>query len=124
MFQRVCSASDLGAEVIEMPAPDFLTIEEAGRILRIGRTSAYLAAKRYRDTNGEEGIPCVAIRGSLRVPRRALEAMAGGPLGDTDATSDDPPEPIDLTDRRTGPRRTRAPRRTATAEQRPLPFTS
>jgi hypothetical protein len=63
-----------------MAAPDFLTVEEAARVLRIGRTAAYLAAKRYRETEGAEGLPCIAIRGSLRVPRRHLEAMAGGPI--------------------------------------------
>jgi hypothetical protein len=57
-----------------------LTVEEAARVLRIGRTAAYLAAKRYRETDGAEGLPCIAIRGSLRVPRRHLEAMAGGPI--------------------------------------------
>jgi hypothetical protein len=62
-------------------APDFLTVEEAARILRIGRTAAYLAAKRFRETNGAEGLPVVAIRGSLRVPRRKLEQLAGGPIG-------------------------------------------
>ena len=66
-----------------MAAPDFFTVEEAARILRIGRTAAYLAAKRFRETDGAEGLPCVAIRGSLRVPRRRLELMAGGPIDAT-----------------------------------------
>jgi len=69
-----------------MAAPDFLTVEEAARVLRIGRTAAYLAAKRYRETDGAEGLPCIAIRGSLRVPRRHLEAMAGGPI-ETDGSA-------------------------------------
>lgn len=64
-----------------MGVPDFLTVEEAARILRIGRTAAYLAAKRFRETDGAEGLPVVAIRGSLRVPRRKLEQFAGGPVG-------------------------------------------
>ncbi len=76
-----------------MAAPDFFTVEEAAQILRIGRTAAYLAAKRWRETNGAEGLPCVAIRGSLRVPRRPLETMAGGPITvllDHETTDDDP----------------------------------
>jgi len=104
--------------------PDFFTIEEAARILRIGRTAAYLAAKRYRETDGAEGLPCVAIRGSLRVPRRALEAMAGGPI-DLGA-----PAPVaDLDERRNDNanaktnRSSKPKRATGTDAQRPLPFT-
>ena len=41
------------------------------------RTSA---AKQYRATGGAEGLPVVAIRGSLRVPGGWLEEMAGGPI--------------------------------------------
>jgi len=32
--------------------PDFLTVEEAARILRIGRTAAYIQANRWLDTAG------------------------------------------------------------------------
>ncbi len=69
---------------MRLTAPDFYTVEEAADRLRIGRTSAYLAAKQYRATGGAEGLPVVAIRGSLRVPRRKLEEWAGGPLTDPD----------------------------------------
>ena len=60
--------------------PDFLTIEEAARVARIGRNPAYALAKRYRDTNGAEGLPVVAFGRTLRVPRHLFEQMAGGPL--------------------------------------------
>lgn len=76
-----------------MPAPDFYTVEEAADRLRIGRTSAYLAAKQYRETGGADGLPVVAIRGSLRVPRRKLEEWAGGPLSDPDAPAEAEPDP-------------------------------
>ncbi len=102
-----------------MATPDFFTVEEAARILRIGRTAAYLAAKRFRETDGAEGLPCVAIRGSLRVPRRRLELMAGGPI---DATR--PAEVTNLDHRRnpsTAP--TSKPKRTASRNsQTTLPF--
>lgn len=75
-----------------MPAPDFYTVEEAADRLRIGRTSAYLAAKQYRATGGADGLPVVAIRGSLRVPRRKLEEWAGGPLTDPDAPAEAGPD--------------------------------
>lgn len=54
--------------------PLVLTIEEAAKLLRIGRSAAYEAARR-----GE--LPAVRIGRTLRVPRHALEEMlrdAGG----------------------------------------------
>lgn len=62
------------------PLPDFLTVEEAAAILRIGRTVAYALTRQWRATNGKVGIPVVSFGRQLRVPRAALEAIAGGPL--------------------------------------------
>lgn len=58
--------------------PDFLTVEEAARVLRIGRTAAYGLTREWRATG--EGLPVVSFGRLLRVPRAALEAVAGGPL--------------------------------------------
>ena len=66
--------------VVAPDAPDFLTIEEAARTLRIGRTAAYELARSWRETNGERGLPVVAFGRLLRVPRSALETMSGGPV--------------------------------------------
>ena len=63
-----------------MDEPDFLTVEEAARVLRIGRTTAYKEAKRFLATNGAAGIPVCPVGGLLRVPRARLEQLAGGPL--------------------------------------------
>jgi hypothetical protein len=109
--------------------PDFLTVEEAARVLRIGRTAAYLAAKRYRDTDGAEGLPVVAVRGSLRVPRRRLEAMAGGPIDIENplqpATSADRhDQTADATTPATTARRTPKPRKPTADDQSSLPFTA
>jgi hypothetical protein len=60
--------------------PDFLTIEEAAAILRIGRTTAYALARRFEATGGAEGLPVRRNGKQLRVPRYALEAMLGGPI--------------------------------------------
>jgi hypothetical protein len=60
--------------------PDFLTVEEAARVLRIGRTAAYALARSWRDTEGQQGIPVVEFGRLLRVPRRALEEIAGGSI--------------------------------------------
>lgn len=49
-----------------------LTVEEAARVLRIGRSAAYEQARRYLSTNGGEGLPVLRLGRSLRVPRHAL----------------------------------------------------
>src|SRR5712692_4950827 len=60
--------------------PDFLTVEEAARVLRIGRTTAYALARTWRETDGREGLPVVSIGRLLRVPSAALEELAGRPI--------------------------------------------
>lgn len=77
------------------PLPDFLTVEEAAAILRIGRTVAYALTRQWRATNGEAGIPVVSFGRQLRVPRAALEAIAGGPLSSPTSTSSNSAEPGD-----------------------------
>ena len=57
-----------------MNEPLVLTVEEAAKALRIGRTAAYEAVRR-----GE--IPSVRIGRSLRVPRHALDKMLGNGNG-------------------------------------------
>ena len=53
--------------------PDFLTIEEAARILRIGRGQAYELARVWRATGGTEGLPNVEIgTKTKRVPKTAI----------------------------------------------------
>jgi len=64
--------------------PELLTIGEAARFLRVGRTKAYVMAQEWRATGGRTGLPAVNFGHVLRVPRRALErliddALAGPP---------------------------------------------
>jgi hypothetical protein len=81
-----------------MGEPDFFTVEEAARVLRIGRTAAYEATQLWRATGGAEGLPVVKIGGALRVPRHQLEKLAGGPIN---RPSDDAPAPTtSMTERR------------------------
>ena len=54
--------------------PDFFTVEEAARVLRIGRTAAYALTRTWRDTDGRDGLPVVPVGRLLRVPRAALRA--------------------------------------------------
>lgn len=68
-------------EAIPDPAAsqaEVLTIEEAAEILRIGRNAAYALARRWRCSGGAEGIPCVELGRTLRVPRRALDDLLAG----------------------------------------------
>lgn len=65
-----------------MPATDLteaevLTIEEAAALLRISRNAAYAAARQWRATGGETGIPCIEIGRTLRVPRSGLDRLLG-----------------------------------------------
>ena len=53
-----------------------LTIPEAAKFLRIGRSAAYELARRFEATGGAEGLPCVRIGDRLlRVPIDALREM-------------------------------------------------
>ncbi len=52
------------------------TIEEAGDVLRVGRTLAYALARRYEETGGLEGLPVIRLGNCLRVPRWALLELA------------------------------------------------
>ena len=52
--------------------PDVLRIEEAAKVLRIGRGAAYVLARQYLATDGREGLPVVRLGRSLRVPRAGL----------------------------------------------------
>ena len=68
--------------------PPFLTVPEAGRLLRIGRTKAYDLTKEWRATGGRSGLPVVDL-GDVLVPGPAVRQMLG--LGLTDDTAG--PEP-------------------------------
>lgn len=57
--------------------PDFLTVDEAARILRAGRTNAYLQAKLWRDSGGKEGLPNRKIGNLDRVPTALFEQHYG-----------------------------------------------
>ena len=105
----------------EAGLPDFLTVEEAAKVLRIGRTAAYKLAQQWRHSGGREGLPVVTIGRLLRVPRARLEALAGGMLHPLPAVVDEPgradepePSPSTLVSPSTTPaadhRRNRPPR--------------
>jgi hypothetical protein len=57
--------------------PVLLTVEEAARVLRIGRTKAYDMAREWRVTGGKAGLPVVDFGNVLRVPVAALAERLG-----------------------------------------------
>ena len=73
-----------------VPLPDLLTVEEAARLIRVGRTKAYAMAREWRDSGGRSGLPVVDFGHVLRVPRQALEQLVGATL--TAAIAPDPDE--------------------------------
>lgn len=82
--------------------PDLLTIEEAARVLRIGRTKAYAMGQEWRVTDGQSGIKVSEFGGQLRVPRVWIEEQLGAPLrsiprrpghGKPKPSADDSPSP-------------------------------
>ena len=104
--------------------PDFLTLEEAARIARIGRTTAYDIAREFEATAGASGLPVVRFGKQLRIPRYRLEEWLGGPITwpilDDDAPVASPSASI--TPARTAKRATR--RATRQPDQDALPFSA
>ena len=61
-------------------APDFLTVEEAGAVLRFSRSKSYELACEYLATGGASGMPVIRLGRQLRVPRSSFEQWIGGPI--------------------------------------------
>ena len=60
--------------------PDLLTIEEAGAVLRVGRSKAYDLARQSLANGGVGGMPILRLDKQLRVPRAPFEEWIGGPI--------------------------------------------
>ena len=63
-------------DVMGVPVTPVLTIEEAARVLRTGRSLAYHLAHEYEASVGISGLPVIRVGGCLRVPRWALLELA------------------------------------------------
>ena len=53
--------------------PILLKVDEAMRVLRIGRSKAYEMTTLYETSGGTQGLPCLRMGDLLRIPRFALE---------------------------------------------------
>ena len=60
--------------------PELLTVEEAAVFLRVSRGVGYQLARRFCDTNGQEGLPVVRVDRQLRVSKRQIERLLNGQL--------------------------------------------
>ena len=52
--------------------PMMLTVIDAARVLRIGRSKAYELTSLYASSGGTQGLPCLRLGDLLRVPKFAL----------------------------------------------------
>lgn len=82
-------------------APDFLTLKEAAKVIRLRRTASYKLAARSTGLDDVE-LPTVRFGKQIRVPRARLEQLLGGPLtwppvdvdaAPADETDTPPPSP-------------------------------
>jgi hypothetical protein len=104
--------------------PDFLTVEEAADVLRIGRTSAYRQARRYLGTNGAEGLCADRFGKQIRIPRGHLEQRIGAPIT-WPIDLDDDPLASPIASMTSAPTRKRTTRRaTRPPDQGTLPFSA
>jgi hypothetical protein len=108
--------------------PDFLTVEEAADVLRIGRTSAYRQARRYLATNGADGLCADRFGKQIRIPRGHLEQRIGAPITWPIVPDDAPIAPPiapPIASMTSAPTPTRATRRaTRPPDQDTLPFSA
>lgn len=103
--------------------PQFLTVEEAASVMRIGRTAAYQLAARFEATDGREGLPVVRFGRLLRVPRARIEDWAGGPLDASPGDNQPLPDPAAPIAAPTQPRNRRPDVHTKPCARQPqLPF--
>jgi hypothetical protein len=60
-------------DIVESAPPELLTVEEASKVMRIGRQLAYDLANDYLAPGGTQGLPVIRFGVKcLRVPRWAL----------------------------------------------------
>lgn len=53
--------------------PAFMTVEQAGRVLQLGRSKSYALTAEWERSRGREGLPFVWLGHQKRIPRAALE---------------------------------------------------
>ena len=121
-FERHVASVRANREYRDDRAPDFLTVEEAAAVLRIGRSKAYELAREYLATDGTSGLPVIRLGKQLRAPRALLERWMGSsitwPIANDRTPAASPVVSIASTTRRSRPDR----RTASTSQQTSIPF--
>ena len=65
--------------------PTFLTVEQAAKVLQLGRSKAYELTVEWERSGGKRGIPFVWFGNQKRVPLDALMRWVDGQLDPTAA---------------------------------------
>ena len=55
--------------------PPFMTVEQAAKVLQLGRSKTYELTVEWELTSGQSGLPFVKFGSQKRVPRAALVRM-------------------------------------------------
>lgn len=71
--KRRRDSGELGSLATELPP--FLTVEQAGMALQLGRSKTYELTNQWERTAGRTGLPFVWFGHQKRVPRAALEVF-------------------------------------------------
>ncbi len=61
--------------------PPFLTVEQAGKVLQLGRSKTYELTVEWERSGGKSGIPFVRFGSQKRIPRDALVRFDDAQLG-------------------------------------------
>ncbi len=61
--------------------PPFLTVEQAGKVLQLGRSKTYELTVEWERSGGKSGIPFVRFGSQKRIPRDALVRFVEAQLG-------------------------------------------
>ncbi len=61
--------------------PPFLTVEQAAKVLQLGRSKTYELTGEWQRSAGTDGLPFVWFGHQKRVPRAALERFIERTLG-------------------------------------------
>lgn len=60
--------------------PPLLTVEQAAKVLQIGRSKAYELTVEYERSGGRSGLPFIWVGNQKRIPRDELVAYVNGQL--------------------------------------------
>lgn len=75
--RKVCESCGRAENLPHPQTQPLLQVEEAGRLIGVGRSKAYDLVNQYLRTEGEEGLPVIRFNRTLRVPTAQLWRLLG-----------------------------------------------